>query len=216
MNGLSTVNVDKIHSEELIIPDKSGGTSRFQTIRVDRNFGRGRWKVNDHELPETIPVSNIPSVHTNENESINICSDSTYLNVHPSTHLPTVVNGDSNIIASVALQQQQQKLMALNNTPNVVSTANVPPPAGFIHGYPPNALTNQSYIFSNPHRPQFSYFHFYPPPYSHYAPPWATGNPYLQPTPLVPPLPPQQSTTSQLPASINHNDPLRSSDTGIY
>lgn len=205
------INVDKIHSEELIpqtviIPDESGCASRFQ---VDRNFGCGQRKVNDYEPTENMSVSTIPSVSTIENESINMCNDSTFWNVHPLT----VVNGDSNIMASAAFQQQQR--MALNNTATVVSTANVPPPTGFIHGYPPSALTNQSYLLSNPPQPQFGYYHFYPPPYSHYAPPWAAAalaapNPYLQPQTLVPP---QQSTTSQLPATANHNDSLRSSDT---
>ena len=37
--------------------DDSTCASRFQMIRVDRNFGRGRWKVNDYEPPENIPIS---------------------------------------------------------------------------------------------------------------------------------------------------------------
>jgi hypothetical protein len=197
-------NVDKIpvnnHPEDIIpqtvtIPDESGCASRFQMIRVDRNFGNGRWKVHDYEPPENTPISTIPSVNTIENESINVCND-------------------PNITTSAATAFQQQR-MTLNSTPAVVPTAaNVPPPppTGFLHGYAPNALTNQSYLLSNhPPHPQFGYYHFYPPPYSHYAPPWATpaalaaANPYLQPP-----------TTSLLSSTANHNDPLRLSDTGIF
>ena len=106
MNGSSALNypvneqlIGKFHvekipvhqsSEEMIpqttsIPDEAGCASRFQMIRVDRNFGRGRWKVNDYEPPENTTVSIIPPV---ENES---------------NHLPITVNGDSNFNASAAL-----------------------------------------------------------------------------------------------------------------
>jgi len=104
------INIDKLsgNNHEDIIPqtssiiDESGCASRFQMIRVDRNFGRGRWKVNDYEPPENTSISTIPPVNTLENESIN---NSTYSNV-PSTTIPTIptgVNGDSNAISSATL-----------------------------------------------------------------------------------------------------------------
>ncbi len=105
--------------------------------------------------------------------------------------------------------------MAINNTPTVI-----PPPTGLIHGYPPGPLPNQSYILSN-HHPQFGYYPFYPPPYSHYPSPWAPTatlpppNPYLQPPTLAQLQQQQQQTTSQLSSTTNLNDPLRLSDTGI-
>ena len=84
--------------------------------------------------------------------------------------------------------------MALNNTSTVVPSANVPPPTGLLHGYPSGPIANQPYLLPN-HHPQFGYYHFYPPPYSHYAPPWtpagaaalAAANPYLQPATMAPP-----------------------------
>lgn len=83
MNGSSALNeqligkfhvvqVEKLPSSALInadepanslthqtpaMPDDSTCASRFQMIRVDRNFGRGRWKVNDYEPPENTPIS---------------------------------------------------------------------------------------------------------------------------------------------------------------
>jgi hypothetical protein len=105
------INVDKlpVNNHEDIIPpassitDESGCASRFQMIRVDRNFGRGRWKVNDYEPPEN---TSIPSVNTNENESINISNNSI---LQPttipiiSTTIPNVVTGDSNVTSSATL-----------------------------------------------------------------------------------------------------------------
>ena len=83
MNGSSALNeqligkfhvvqVEKLPSNTLInsdepanslthqtpaMADESTCASRFQMIRVDRNFGRGRWKVNDYEPPENTPIS---------------------------------------------------------------------------------------------------------------------------------------------------------------
>ena len=90
------------------IPDETTAcASRFQMIRVDRNFGRGRWKVNDYEPPENTTISTISSVNANENESTN--NNGTFFNVQPgippmtSTNLPTVVNGDASVATSAAL-----------------------------------------------------------------------------------------------------------------
>ncbi len=119
MNGSSAINeqligkfhvisVDKIggnnHTDDIIPqisanPDETGCASRFQMIRVDRNFGRGRWKVNDYEPPENTSISaNLP-VNTIENEPINNSNISTTV---PAT-MPTVVTGDSNATSSAAL-----------------------------------------------------------------------------------------------------------------
>lgn len=62
--------------------------SRFQMIRVDRNFGRGRWKVNDFEPPEntnSLPVGS--SVTITENES------------NPTKTIPTSIASESTVIA---------------------------------------------------------------------------------------------------------------------
>jgi hypothetical protein len=108
MNGLTGINeqlIGKFHGiniekipgnnpEEIIplIPDESGCASRFQMIRVDRNFGRGRWKVNDYEPPENTSTSaNLP-VNTIENEPINNSNISA-----------TGITGDSNTTSSQTL-----------------------------------------------------------------------------------------------------------------
>lgn len=89
------------------IPDETACASRFQMIRVDRNFGRGRWKVNDYEPPENTSTSTMSSVNVNENELTN--NNGILFNVQPgilpmtSTNLPTVVNGDANVATPAAL-----------------------------------------------------------------------------------------------------------------
>lgn len=100
--------------------------------------------------------------------------------------------------------------MALNNNSTVVPPAAVPPPTGLLHGYPPGPIANQPYLLPN-HHPQFGYYHFYPPPYSPYAPPWtsaalAAANPYLQSATMAPPAQ-QPQTNSQLSTNANLTDP---------
>jgi hypothetical protein len=76
--------------------DESACASRFQMIRVDRNFGRGRWKVNDYEPPENISTSNNQPVNTIENEPVNISNAST-LSTIPTTSIPAnIPPGDPN------------------------------------------------------------------------------------------------------------------------
>jgi hypothetical protein len=89
--------------------DESGCASRFQMIRVDRNFGRGRWKVNDYEPPENTSTSTNPPVNTNENEPGHI-SNSLTLSTIPTTtinslpaNVSSVLPGDSNTTSSAAL-----------------------------------------------------------------------------------------------------------------
>jgi hypothetical protein len=89
--------------------DESACASRFQMIRVDRNFGRGRWKVNDYEPPENISTSTNPPVNTIENEPVNI-SNTTTLPTIPTTALTTIPGnippallGDSNVTSSATL-----------------------------------------------------------------------------------------------------------------
>jgi len=67
--------------------DESACASRFQMIRVDRNFGRGRWKVNDYEPPENISTSTNQPVNPIENEPVNISNSST-LSTIPTTSIP--------------------------------------------------------------------------------------------------------------------------------
>ncbi|CAF1235712.1 unnamed protein product [Rotaria sp. Silwood1] len=224
-------NHDDVIPQISTIPDESGGPSRFQMIRVDRNFGRGRWKVNDYEPPENISNSIILPINTIENESINISNNSTFANLPTATipnissTVPTVITGDSNVVSSAALAAtaasaaaaaatafQQQQQMALKNAPTLVPTANVPPTAGLLHAYPPGPLPNQPYLL--PNHPQFGYYPFYPTPYSPYATSWAAAalaasNPFLPPPTLGPPQP----TTSSLPPTTNINDPIRLPDT---
>lgn len=94
-----TTNDDVIPQIPLI-PDEAASASRFQMIRVDRNFGRGRWKVNDYEPPENISNNIIPPVNTIDNEAINIPNTSAFVNL-PTT-VPTVVPGDGNGNSSAA------------------------------------------------------------------------------------------------------------------
>jgi len=90
--------------------------------------------------------------------------------------------------------------MSLGGTPNVLPTANVPPPAGLLHGFPPT----QPYLLAN--HPQFGYYPFYPPPYAHYPSQWAAATAALHHYLQHPTLPP----------TTNLNDPiLRHTDTGI-
>jgi hypothetical protein len=83
-------NHDDSIPQTSLITDEPGCPSRFQMIRVDRNFGRGRWKVNDYEPPENTLISTLPPVHTIENEPIHIGNNSTI------PHIPAVIPGDLN------------------------------------------------------------------------------------------------------------------------
>lgn len=97
--------------------DESMCPSRFQMIRVDRNFNRGRWKVNDYEPPENTHTSINPPVNSNETESIHNSNQSTYPIITPiSTSAPTgapltaqanslthIIPNDSNASTSAAL-----------------------------------------------------------------------------------------------------------------
>ena len=85
------------------IPDETTCASRFQMIRVDRNFGRGRWKVNDYEPPENTTTATILPMNANENDSTNNVQATGILHPMTSTNLPAVVNGDSNVATSAAL-----------------------------------------------------------------------------------------------------------------
>lgn len=93
--------------------DEAACSSRFQMIRVDRNFGRGRWKVNDYEPPENTSNSTNPPVTTMENESNNI-SNSTTLSSLPQTsttaanttlpaNVPGNLSAESNAASSATL-----------------------------------------------------------------------------------------------------------------
>ncbi|CAF0741236.1 unnamed protein product [Rotaria sordida] len=218
-----------------ITTDESVCPSRFQMIRVDRNFVRGRWKVNDYEPPENISTINNPPVNnTIENESVNNSNTSTIQTTAPITtiqsNIPSMVHADSNVTSSATLaataasaaaaaatafqqQQQQQQRLAMNNSTTIVPTANVPPPAGLLPAYPTAALPNmaapnQAYIL--PSHPQFGYYQILLPPYSPYAAQWAAlaaSNSFLPPS-----IPPHQQQTSQLPTG-NLGEPIRHTDT---
>ncbi|CAF4700724.1 unnamed protein product [Rotaria socialis] len=225
----TVVNHDDTSLPVSAIPDESGNPSRFQMIRVDRNFGRGRWKVNDYEPPENLVAAIIPPVNTIENETISIANNSTFANLPTTTAtttttipnvpvavVPTVVPADTNVGSSAsaaaaaaavavatAFQQQQ---MALKNAPTLVPAANVPPPPGLLHAYQTATLPNQPYLL--PNHPQFGYYPFYPTPYAPYPASWAAAaaalaasNPYLQPPTLPPPT-----------ATASITDPIRLSD----
>ena len=113
MNGSSAVNyppseqfigkfhVDKVSLHQadettigqpvVSIADESICASRFQMIRVDRNFGRGRWKVNDYEPPENASTSTLPLVNAVDNEQCSLINTATgipaELNITPSATL---------------------------------------------------------------------------------------------------------------------------------
>ncbi|CAF4238622.1 unnamed protein product [Rotaria sp. Silwood2] len=211
--------------------DESVCPSRFQMIRVDRNFVRGRWKVNDYEPPENIAtINNPPVMNSIENEPVNNSNTSTIPTSAPITtiqsNIPQNIPADSNATSSATLAataagaaaaaatafQHQQQRLAMNNAATVVPTANVPPPAGLLSAYPPTALSNmgapnQAYIL--PSHPQFGYYQILLPPYSPYAAQWAAlaaTNSFLPPT-----MPPPQQQTSQLPTG-NLGEPIRLTD----
>jgi hypothetical protein len=105
----TTAGHQQLPSASSSTTDESACASRFQMIRVDRNFGRGRWKVNDYEPPENIANSTNPPVNTIENEPVNI-SNSTTLPTIPTTtqtiipnNVPPTLLGDSNAISSATL-----------------------------------------------------------------------------------------------------------------
>ncbi|CAF3340953.1 unnamed protein product [Rotaria socialis] len=252
------VNIDKPHTNQIVnhdeatiagqqqqqppppssvtSTDESIYPSRFQMIRVDRNFVRGRWKVNDYEPPENMAAATNPPVNnTVENEPINISNIPTSSTV-PTTlaTAPTITTIPSNVplvpqtdpnaaliaalaatnASSTAAFQQQQQRLAMNNPATIVPAANVPPPAGLLPGYPPTAMSNmggpnQPYIL--PGHPQFGYYQFFLPPYSPYAAQWAAlaaaTNSYLPA-----PIPQPQQQAPQIPTG-NLGDPMRLADT---
>jgi hypothetical protein len=83
--------------------DESACASRFQMIRVDRNFGRGRWKVNDYEPPENISTSTNPPVNIIENEPVNISNSTTLSTILPQP--PTTITAIPNNVPSVLLNE---------------------------------------------------------------------------------------------------------------
>jgi hypothetical protein len=102
-------NHDDSIPQTSLITDEPGCTSRFQMIRVDRNFGRGRWKVNDYEPPENTLISTLPPVHTMENEPVHIGNNSTFSNVtttipHISASIPAVIPGDLNVAVTAPVR----------------------------------------------------------------------------------------------------------------
>jgi hypothetical protein len=92
MNNHDEIITNNIHQTPSLT-DEAVCASRFQMIRVDRNFGRGRWKVNDYEPPENTSISTIPPVNPIENESIHL----------PNTNIPSTITSDSNATSSTAL-----------------------------------------------------------------------------------------------------------------
>ena len=84
--------------QPLLVPstaDESACASRFQMIRVDRNFGRGRWKVNDYEPPEnTLTTMNAP-VTSIENEPVPTSNASAFPTL--SAAAPSVLQTDANV-----------------------------------------------------------------------------------------------------------------------
>jgi hypothetical protein len=136
MNGTSTVNeqligkfhvvhVDKVSSNTLsntdqstmtsiqqtsAITDESTCASRFQMIRVDRNFGRGRWKVNDYEPPENTSVLAFSSLNTNDNEpnlmsNVSVGSNQSGIGTNLSRPVPTGLTTDPNVITATVNSQ---------------------------------------------------------------------------------------------------------------
>lgn len=91
--------------------------------------------------------------------------------------------------------------------------ANVPPPAGLLHAYPPGTLPNiaagnQPYLLPNH---QFGYYPFFPSHYTPYPHQWA----HLPPTNHYLPHPhphQQQQATQPLPGNLG--DGIRYGDTG--
>ena len=203
--------------QPLLVPstaDESACVSRFQMIRVDRNFGRGRWKVNDYEPPEnTIAIMNAP-VTSIENEPVPTSNASAFPT--SSATAPSVLQADANVpsagilaaTAAGSLLQQQRPILG-NPGPGV------PPPASLLHGYPPSALSNippanQPYLLSN--HPQYGYYPYFPPPhYPAYAQ-WASlaaANHFMNPQSL----PTTQQGSSQVPIG-NLGDSLRHLEIG--
>jgi len=165
-------NVDKlVNSDENIQQqDETGCASRFQMIRVDKNFGREKWKANDCEPSETI----LNSTNSNENE--------------------TTTTGESNVTPTAT---QFQRRFSVNGPLPIVPTATgILHPYTAAAG----TIPNQSYLLSNhpPQFGYYPFYpppySPYAPPWPAALPP---TNPYLQGPSLPPPPPnlPQISTT---------------------
>ncbi|UJR21771.1 hypothetical protein I4U23_024846 [Adineta vaga] len=180
---------DESTSQTSTATDELTSTSRFQMIRVDRKFGRGRWKVNDYEPPENISSNtNVPVAPTIENE--------------PNSENQGV---PTNSIATAA----QQRRPSLYDESTVALPSNIPSQVGHFNPYPPSMIPNQAYH-------QFGYYSFYPSPYLSYANPWATAmaapNPYMSsldtdtngdPSTTFPNLTVEQIHNAHLAAAIN-------------
>ena len=94
--------------------EESGCASRFQMIRVDRNFARGRWKVNDYEPPENVSTSMNPPVNTIEIDPTYGSNASTYA---------TVPSSSTTAISTAALAPQPASLVHnFSNESNLASS----------------------------------------------------------------------------------------------
>ena len=96
--------------------DESACASRFQMIRVDRNFAKGRWKVNDYEPPENTsasinlpvnPIESEPASSSNPNSFPTMPAASLSSTTASLTTLPpnvlTMLPGDPNAPSSTTL-----------------------------------------------------------------------------------------------------------------
>ena len=101
---IATTNAVAASGGQAPVTDESSSASRFQMIRVDRTFQRGRWKVNDYEPPENLTTSTNPPVNTIENEPQAMPNSTTLTTnqVPISTNLPTILP-DSTTTTSAAL-----------------------------------------------------------------------------------------------------------------
>ena len=106
-----------------VAADESACASRFQMIRVDRNFQKGRWKVNDYEPPENTSASvNLPVIPI-ENEPVNSSNPNTFSTMPTAsssttasmTTLPpnafTMLPGDANATSSTTLAAVSDRLL---------------------------------------------------------------------------------------------------------
>ncbi|CAF0748658.1 unnamed protein product [Didymodactylos carnosus] len=108
--------------------DDSNNPGRFQMIRVDRSFGRGRWKINDYEPPADLNDSDgvntisFPVSLTNNDGKITMPS------LPLTTSTTTTSNVDNTTMTTAAAAAAAAAVAASQRLSATQAAANMPPP----------------------------------------------------------------------------------------
>ncbi|CAF0812242.1 unnamed protein product [Didymodactylos carnosus] len=199
--------------EIMNVVDDSNNPGRFRMIRVDRSFGRGRWKINDYEPPadlndsDGVNTTNLPAPLTNNDGKITTMSSIPLTNSSTGTS-----NVDNTAMSTAATAAAAAAAAASQRLSATQATANMPPP-GLI--FPPSMtipnLQNQSLFV-----PNLSYFPpgfggFYHPQYPFANPQYAQWAAAMAASQAQMGLNPSTSMPTYLPLNptANLNDNIR-------